>query len=70
MVQLLESEGHTLGPVNFNKEGDLLPTSEVGKGFHNQLEHIQTTHPTLINGSVDVMEAYRVSRSLRRGSLS
>jgi predicted kinase len=42
----------------------------VNGWFHDELIKIQQTHPDLIAGDLDVIEAYNIYRSLRRGATS
>eukprot|EP00957_Ditylum_brightwellii_P124445 9484190-Ditylum_brightwellii.AAC.1 len=64
MVKLRKFEKRTSGTVICDKDGNLLDPAVIEEEFHRQLEWVQVDHPNLINGSIVVSEAYRVSRSL------
>eukprot|EP00957_Ditylum_brightwellii_P170539 12981988-Ditylum_brightwellii.AAC.1 len=67
---MLKAEGHMEGPVMCKADGTLLSTNKVKEEFHDQLQHVQVSHPNLIDPTADVAELYSISHSLRWESLS
>eukprot|EP00957_Ditylum_brightwellii_P154107 11728389-Ditylum_brightwellii.AAC.1 len=53
VILMLKYEGVTSGPVMRHEGGTLLSSSLVEEEFHSQLTHVQSTHPHLIEPSVE-----------------
>jgi hypothetical protein len=74
LIDLLErEERHHIekpGPAFCDEKGFVLSYGLVNGWFHDELIKIQQTHPDLIAGDLDVIEAYNIYRSLRRGATS
>eukprot|EP00957_Ditylum_brightwellii_P071444 5431047-Ditylum_brightwellii.AAC.1 len=70
VIPLFKTEGVTSGPVMRYEDGKSISSPLVEEEFHSQLTCVQSSHPHLIDPSVEVGEVFGISRFLRRESLT
>jgi hypothetical protein len=68
LVDVLAKEHRGLGPAFCDNRGEMIRYAWFEEKFVEEVRRVQTSHPNLIDSSVDVAEHFSIFRSIRKGS--